>query len=189
MRPLATIALASILLAGCGFLVPAANQGAPVAAGARECIGLAEAICEDLLESVSSGRNVQPIGWRVRCLDVCDNDSGEAEVSLRFADGRTETSTMGWVGDIGGPGLAPDPPDPRVQQQCLGVPDSECQSEWSTSMENLTPEQRANAVIVIVQCIETCTEARGQGQTTVVLADGQRIPVGEWSYELEPDTP
>jgi hypothetical protein len=177
--------LATAVLAGCGIF--GAGQVAPLPPGTKDCIGLELAHCQRLLDSVASGRKVEPAAWRIRCIGQCLADRGDVEMTVTWADGTTDTTSMGWVGElVAPPGGGPVPggpiPTPQVQPTCVRVPRAQCVEQWTSSTQDLTAEQRAQVVDVRVECTTSCTLLEGAGRTTVVLKDGSRIMAFDWQY-------
>ena len=87
------VVLASTLMA-CQFARP------PLAPGARACVQVPQAICEDILEGRVNGRApVALTAYQIRCkVQTCDENGGEAEADLAWADGQRETFSYTWVG-------------------------------------------------------------------------------------------
>jgi hypothetical protein len=84
-------------VAGCQLLeVPPA----PPAPGARECIDVPEPTCMEILEGrINNRAPIVLAGYRVTCkAATCTADQGEAEASLLWADGMTETFAYTWFG-------------------------------------------------------------------------------------------
>lgn len=192
MRRVTAGLVLAIVLGGCGLLPTQAE--APLPLGTRECIGLVEPLCLQVLDSIRTSRNggrLAPLAWRVRCTAVCNATTGQVEATINWSDGTTGTTGMGWQGELSGPPVgAPVPidpvPFPEVPPTCLGVPQEQCVGEWQTSLENLSADQRGQILAINVQCTTSCTPLEGKGTTTVVLRDGTRVTVASWSYEAAP---
>ena len=192
MRRVTAGLLLAVVLAGCGFL--AGQPVAPLPPGTKDCIGLADALCLDVIDTIRKGGNggrLEAVAWRVRCTTVCHVNKGEVEVTITWSDGSTSTSGVGWENQIAGPPVGPpvpiDPvPIPAVPPTCLGLPREQCLGEWQTSLENLSADQRGQILAINVACTTSCTPQEGKGTTTVVLRDGTRVPVSSWSYEAAP---
>jgi hypothetical protein len=183
--------LSAFLLGGCSVF--RAGSAAPLPPGTNDCIGLERAQCMQLLDSYEGqgnarARNLTPVAWRVRCTTICDQSRGDVEMTVTWSDGTTDTASMGWVGDLGAPpgvGVPADPgpaATPEVAPTCVRVPRDQCEAEWLTSLSGLTEEQRAQVAAILVECRTACTLIEGDGRTTVVLDDGARIEVSDWSY-------
>jgi hypothetical protein len=179
--------LLALLLSGCGVF--SAQQLPPLPPGTRDCIGLAEAQCQQVLDSVRTNRNVQPAAWRIRCTKVCDANHGDVEVTITWSDGTTDISGMGWMGELA-PGGPPQPigpiPTPAVPPTCVRVPQADCLQQWAASLEHLSVDQWAQVVAVNVECTTSCNLIKGEGTTTVVLQDGSRVTASSWSYDRSP---
>ena len=181
--PSVALALASILLAGCGVF----GGQAPLPPGTQECVGMEQAQCAQVLGSMVGSRNARPVAWRIRCTSVCDRKSGDVEMVVTWSDGTTETSGMSWAGQLG-PGIGPPQPagpveTPAVPPTCVRVPQVECESQWLTILENVEVAQRPHVRAVVIDCTTSCTLAEGDGTTTVVLDDGTEVLVTSWSYD------
>ena len=74
----------------------------PPAFGSKDCIGVPEATCQELLQGrISSRAPVVLVGYRVTCkVASCTADAGEAQASLLWADGTSETFASTWFGPI-----------------------------------------------------------------------------------------
>lgn len=185
MRSGALLLLATAVLGSCGLLGGAPIP--PLPPGTNDCIGLERAQCLQLLDDFASRKNVKPVAWRIRCLAVCGRERGDVEMTITWADGGTETATMGWAGAQAPPGVGlPQPadpvPTPEVPPTCFRVPEAACNEQWASSMTDLTPEQRAVVAAVLIECRTDCTLLNGDGQTTVVFRDGTRFLAADWSY-------
>ncbi len=133
---------------------------------------------DDARAQVAPG--VVPIAVQIVCRPGCTVLEGEADIQVRYSDGSTGAWTTGWSGAIpAGPGEAP-PPMPVVPT-CQGVPEPTCtemaQSGWESALGT-------DVASIVVRCTSRggCTAARGEGETTVTLADGGTNVVG-WGYE------
>ena len=192
MRHLTAALLLAVVVGGCG-LVPGQAE-APLPLGTKDCTGLAEALCLQVVDSIRTSRNggrLAPLAWRVRCTAICNVNTGEVEATINWSDGTTGTTGIGWAGELAGPPiLAPVPidpvPFPEVPPTCLGVPQEQCLGEWQTSLENLSADQRGQIVAINVECTTSCTPLEGNGTTTVVLRDGTPVTVSTWSYKAAP---
>ena len=192
MRRLTAGLLLAVVVGGCGLV--RGQPEVPLPLGTKDCIGLAEALCLQVVDSIRTSRNggrLDALAWRVRCTAVCNATTGEVEATINWSDGTTGTTGLGWEGELAGPPVgAPVPidpvPFPAVPPTCLGVPWEQCQGEWQTSLENLSADQRGQIVAIEVACTTSCTPLEGKGTTTAVLRDGTRVTVSSWSYEAAP---
>ena len=195
MRRLTAGLLLAVALGGCGFLT--GQPEPPLPLGTKDCIGLADALCLDVIDTIRTGRNggrLEAVAWRVRCTTTCHANKGEVEVTITWSDGSTGTSGVGWDHEVVGPPAgAPTPggpagplPTPAVPPNCVRVPQVACLSQWASSLENLSADQWEQVVAVNVECTTACNLLKGEGTTTVVLKDGSRVVVSTWSYENAP---
>ena len=98
-------AIAVLGIAGCDLL--------PIAPGNPQvgCQGVPEAACRLAVDSLISAD--RPVRFVVRCtVPVCTDAEGEAEVTMRFADGRSEVSSYGWTTAPEAAGSPEPPPVP-----------------------------------------------------------------------------
>ena len=98
------MALATVV-AACGETVEEPNP--------FQCVGMAPAICERLLEDARSQvPGSAPVSADIRCTDaICSEQQGNATVKVLFANGQTTDYTTGWASSNGG-GAPPAPPVP-----------------------------------------------------------------------------
>jgi hypothetical protein len=83
-------------LAGCSFLPV---DAVPLRPGARECIAMPQAVCNQVALSQQESRPGFSIsGYRMRCKTTCTQAEGEAELLLLWSDGSTEQSGYFWAG-------------------------------------------------------------------------------------------
>jgi hypothetical protein len=97
----AIVGLVAIVLAGsvasCQLLQV---KPPPLAPGSRECIGMPQATCDAILRASQSDRGaVRIAGYRIRCtVASCLDESGEAVVTLLWADGMVQDFAYSWFG-------------------------------------------------------------------------------------------
>ena len=72
----------------------------PPAVGAKDCIGVPEATCREILGGrINNRAPVALVGYRITCkVASCTADAGEAEASLLWADGQSESYAYTWFG-------------------------------------------------------------------------------------------
>lgn len=101
MRQLARAVLlvavvASVLPAGCG-LIPVQSAPPALPPGTRECFGMAEVLCLNL---VAGRQDDQPnrtvTAFRVRCLGTCTLGEGIAEITIVWSDGSDDLFRTEW---------------------------------------------------------------------------------------------
>lgn len=188
MRSATAGLLVATLLSGCGIL--GAQQLPPLPAGTKDCIGLAEAQCLEVIDTLRSGHGLEAVAWRVRCTKVCNANQGEVEATITWSNGTTGTSAMSWESDLAPPFGEPEPagpaPTPAVPPTCVRVPQAQCAEQWTSSLENLSADQWPQVVAVNVECTTSCNLINGEGTTTVVLRDGTRVAASSWSYNTSP---
>lgn len=175
--------IAVLVLAGCG------SPGIPdhLVPGTRECVGLPESKCEEILANLSDDPAAELSAIRIRCSSAtCTDQSGSVDVAIVWADGRTDSRSTSWDGAPLDARIFAPIPTPPVPPSCEGVPLSECQGEWTTATENLSAERFADVVLVLVQCSGICSETSGAGQTFIGFRDGTRIRPSTWSYNHNP---
>jgi len=187
-RVLAVVALvvATWIVGGCEAL-PMAPVVAP---GTRACVGLPAAQCADAFrqaDETASQRGTVVLGIAIRCKDVCTAANGEAEISVSFGDGTSDRSGVAWQAAAPAPvGGAPGPePTLSVVPTCVGVDPATCESRAVDSIR--TVEAGHGAVVsIVVRCTPgPCIPTKGDGQTTVTLADGH-VRTIDWSYQGGP---
>jgi len=192
MRRVTAGLLLAPLLSGCWVL-----GGQPMAAlpaGTKDCVGMDEALCLDVIDALRSAQGLEAVAWRVVCTKACNPNKGDVEATITWSNGTTGTSGLSWEGDlVGGPAGAPGGPvpagplpTPAVPPTCVRVPHAQCVEEWTSSLENLTADQWPQVVAVNVECTTACNLIQGQGTTTVVLEDGTRVLGSSWSYAHAP---
>lgn len=105
---------------------------------------------------------------------------------MRYSDGHEDHYEMGWSGAVDGPGQ-PGGPAPiaslPVEPTCQGVPAQACWQQAFVGLPNggLAPEQVAVGSIVVRCLKDPCTDAAGDGDTTITFVDGTTSS-GSWSY-------
>lgn len=189
LRALAIGAVAALSLAACGFLpeTPVGPAGGPQVI----CQGVPQVACRQSVGTIGPemGAVVQVV---VRCMvPICTDATGEAELTIRFADGRTETSGYGWA-SAPGPAQPQAPPEPprvgpddtpplRIQPTCVGVPTEMCTQMASGGPEGAGVDDTVRAITV--RCSAVCTPIAGQGQTTYEFVDRRAPITHDWIYE------
>ncbi len=187
-RRLLAVSVIAALGVACDAL-PAVPVG-PVGDPQVVCQGVPRAACQQAFDvsGAAPGSVVQVV---VRCtVPVCTNATGEAEVTIRFADGRTETSGYGWASAPHPQPQAPPEP-PRVgpedasplpiQPTCVGVPAEMCTQMASGGPGGDGVDDTVRAITV--RCSAVCTPLAGQGQTTYEFVDGRAPITHDWIYE------
>jgi hypothetical protein len=180
MRRLATIAIATILLAaGCGDPSPD-ESAAPIGPGIT-CIGIPASTCSQAMEGVrSNGSRVPPVAIRVTCTArVCNESDGAVSVEVVYADGSRSSSGFGWSA-AGKPVQVPGPPVLTVVPVCIRLDQEHCRSmaENAQGGRRFPPPIRS----IVVTCTGVCGPAKGSGTTVITYADGS-TDNGDWTYE------
>jgi hypothetical protein len=106
-RALLLGAVAALAIGGCDSLpfLP----GGPVGGAELVCQGVPREACRQAAGTVASAKVVVRV--LVRCtLPACTDAEGEAEVTIQFVDGTSETSWYGWAS-------APEPAQPQEPQE------------------------------------------------------------------------
>ncbi len=186
LRALVQAILALVIVtAGCVRVMAPA-----VAPGTRSCIGLPQATCEQAFQeadATAQKRGTVVLGIAVRCTAVCTDASGAAERSVTYGDGTTEQSGFGWQQAAPAPVGQPVGPEPSlaVAPTCLGIDAVTCQARALEALDDLDTDPDA-VVAIVVRCTSgPCTPARGEGDTTITLADGGTRAIS-WIYEGSP---
>jgi hypothetical protein len=180
-RQLLAAALDATLAAGCSALGVGELQ-----AGTLDCVGLASRFCEALLTDPTLDL-AEAAAVRIRCKTMsCTETSGSIDIEILWPDGRTEARATFWDGAPLDPRVLAPAVVPPVPPTCQRVLETECDGEWRTAMENLSKEQVADVVLVLVNCSGTCTDTSGSGSTIVGFEDGSRIVASTWSYNHTP---
>ena len=161
-----------------------------VAPGTRACIGLPQATCEQAFQEVDATareRGTVVVGIAVRCAAVCTAASGEAERSVTYGDGTSEQSGFGWQQAAPAPVGQPMSPEPSlaVAPTCVGLDAETCASQATDAIDSLGVDP-GSVVSIVVRCTPgPCTPARGEGETTITLADARTNAIN-WTYEGSP---
>ena len=185
MLALAILALTTLTTAGC---VPVPRPLVPP--GARACVGLPSAQCEDVFrqaDETARQRGTVVAGIVVRCITICTAAGGEAEVSISFGDGSSEQSGFGWQAAapgpvVGTPGPAPSLP---VAPTCAGIDPATCDARALEAVSDLAADP-GDVVSIVVRCTPgPCTTAEGAGETTITFGDGHVTSIS-WMYSSSP---
>ena len=84
-----SIAVLASSIAGCSL--PA------LAPGTQACVGLPVAKCQALISEFQNGRALTATAFSIRCVSAsCTEQKGEAEVTITWSDGTTETAHTLW---------------------------------------------------------------------------------------------
>jgi len=181
---MAILALVAVT-AGCvAVMAPA------VAPGTRSCTGLPQATCEQAFQEADATaheRGTVVIGIAVRCTAVCTAASGEAERSVTYGNGTSEQGSFGWQQAAPAPVGQPIGPAPSlvVTPTCLGIDVVTCEARAIEVLDELEVDPDEITAIVVRCTSAPCTPARGEGDTTITLADGRTSAVS-WIYEGSP---
>jgi hypothetical protein len=180
LRAVATLAVAALLAAACGIFqsAPVGPQGPQ----AVQCEGLDDAACQAVIAQTGAA-NRRATQILVRCMvPVCTAAEGDAQITLFFPDGSTETSSHAWAS---APQPAPvgEPPEPGqpFEPICLGVPLQQCRDMADIGSD---PEFGQHPIAsVTVRCKGICTPLRGEGTTIIKYLDGTPDQTVDWGYE------
>lgn len=178
-RGAATTLLLSLILSGCGVF----GMQAPMVPPGQSCQGLAVDLCQAELANAQANRPGQRIvAFHMRCtVPVCDARTGEAEVSIGWADGTSETYGTGWSG--AGPAIpAPVQPAPAlpVEPECVGVPQTWCFEMASAGVENAGGGPIVGIRIVCTRAAG-CDDLVGDGDAIIRFEDGTETR-STWGY-------
>jgi hypothetical protein len=182
LRALVFLLVLGLAAAACGTFrsAPVGPQGPqPVL-----CEGLDDAACQAVIAQTNAA-NRSAVQIQVRCMAAfCTAAEGEAQITLLFADGSSETSSHAWASapepaPVGG---QPEPEPPRpFEPICIGVPFQQCQDMGSTAMD---PGFAQGAIgSITVRCTTICTPARGEGTTILKYLDGTPDQTIDWGYD------
>lgn len=156
----------------------------------EDCGPLPASACRDAVANAADVRVNDVAGFQIRCTaPVCNDVSGAIDLVILWRDGTSESRTASWADgpfDAGVLNRSAPIPTPPVPPTCANVPDSECQGEWTTAMENLSADQIHLVSLVLIQCTARCTPDSGAGQTIIGFQDGTRIRPSTWSYHHTP---
>ena len=161
-----------------------------IAPGTRACTGLPQATCEQAFQEADAQareRGTVVLGIVVTCTGTCTDASGEAERSVTYGDGTREESGFGWQQAAPAPVGQPVDPEPSlaVAPTCVGLDAETCASQAIDAVDSLGVDPGL-VVSIVVRCTPgPCTPARGEGETTVTLADGRTNAIN-WTYEGSP---
>ncbi len=162
-----------------------------IAPGTRACIGLPQATCEQAFQEADAKareRGTVVVGIVVRCTAVCTDASGEAERSVTYGDGTSEQGGFGWQQAAPAPVGQPVGPEPSlaVAPTCVGLDAATVRPRPSSAVDSLERGSGPRMVSIVVRCTPgPCTPARGEGETTITLADGRTNAIN-WTYEGSP---
>ena len=161
-----------------------------VAPGTRSCMGLPQATCEQAFQEADATareRGTVVVGIAVRCTAVCTAASGEAEQSVTYGNGTSEQGSFGWQQAAPAPVGQPIGPEPSlaVAPTCVGLGAENCAAQAIDAVDSLGVDPGL-VVSIVVRCTPgPCTLARGEGETTITLADGRTNAIN-WIYEGSP---
>jgi hypothetical protein len=164
--------------------------GPTIQAGTQDCGPVEATPCRAAVANATADADKAVAGFQIRCTaPICNDISGSIDLIILWRDGTSETRSASWAAGPFDPtvfGLRPPIPIPPVAPTCVEVPEAECQSEWTTAMENVPAAQVHNVTLVLVQCTGRCTPDSGVGQTIIGFQDGTRIRSITWSYTQAP---
>lgn len=186
-RWLGAVIVAAAMVCGCGMFDPVVLPPAPPV----DCRGIPAATCGEIVKDARANAGepgVVPVSIRAVCTRAaCTQAEGEVQVDVRYSDGREDHFTMGWSSAMDGLGQ-PRGPAPiaslPVEPVCQGVPAEMCREQAFVGLANggLAPEPLEVGSIVVTCTRVPCTEAAGDGDTTVTYVDGS-THAASWSYE------
>jgi hypothetical protein len=173
----------SFVVAGClgGGPTPVpVVPGQPVV----DCQGVPASTCTTIVDDVR--RNADPGSVPVRIKAVCTSppctlQGGNMQVEVQYSNGRLDSYTMGWGAAPAEPAQSPPlEPSLPVTPACQGVPAGPCRNAATNMVENAGG--RLIRTIVVRCTAAVCTEAKGEGATTLTFGDGT-TETSNWSYE------
>lgn len=173
--------VALLLLAACE---PLSGTPAPVGETRFDCSTVPGNTCRDVLADAKlNGSGAAVVELVVRCsTPPCTPMQGEADVSVRYADGGTLTWSIGWSGPVPAQPAAPVPPAAApVEPTCVGVDPAMC-LEVARQMASEVPAGRPPIVALDVRCTSVCTASKAEGEVLITLADGTTMTTG-WAQE------
>jgi hypothetical protein len=184
-RPALAVAIlaSAFVLVGC---IAGAPTPVPVVPGQPfvDCQGVPAATCQTIVDDVR--RNADPGSVPVRIKAVCTSppctpQGGNVQVEVLYSNGRPDSYGMGWGAAPAEPAQTP-PPEPSlpVLPACLGVPAGPCRNAAVNMVANAGG--RLIRTIVVRCTTAVCTDAKGEGATTVTFGDGT-TETSNWSYE------
>ena len=176
--------------------IAAPSVPAALEPGSAACLGLPPAMCQSVVEAISTGRGSPVDAYWISCdVPSCTTNSGSFDVVFRLPDGTTHTSGFGWGNGFDASSLADafrPIPTPPVAPTCRGVEATECSSRWRNAMENLLESQVGDVTGVILECTSPtipCTPTAGSGRMTLAFRDGTSRVESTWQYTSDPVNP
>ncbi len=134
--------------------------------------------------------NTKPAAIEVTCVvEACTSTGGTMNTVVTLDDGhQLRADPLTWGANSGG-GRPPPPPQVPlgplpVEPICQGVPPSLCQDMARSAISN--NGTGVGIVKIVIRCTKApCTDTRGEGDSTVTLADGSEQESG-WAFETAP---
>jgi hypothetical protein len=179
VRAASGFTLATILVVG-GL---AACRGTPnLPPGERTCLGFPADVCRRQVEELQleGAAHGGVVAYRILCTSgACTAERGDGTIAVVFADGRGREGGFGYAVPMGTPPERTMGPLPVVPS-CIRVAPEVC-DEWARTIAEEVPDWSTIRVITI-RCTSAspCTEAAGDGEMVVELADGT-VRTGAWS--------
>lgn len=181
---------AVLATAACGV---ARTGFGPAPVSGERCVGVPERVCRqmvaDFRTEIVAGAGVL-VGIQIVCTTTCTEANGDVNVVRTHANGQTFEGTVGWASPEGPapgePGV-PAPiviPTPPALPACIGLPTFWCDQQVQNTMSNLNGADPASITQALIRCTGGCTDAKGDGDSVVILRDGTRIE-SSWSYRSE----
>jgi hypothetical protein len=180
MRPLGLILGLALLAAGCIGDDPVASDFGP-AQQPVECIGIPAQTCTEVVTDARRNADPGTIPVTIRAVcsrSFCTTRDGDAQIDIRYSNGRHDSFGIGWAAAV--PGQVPaQPPTLAVDPVCQGVPPGPCRdaAEFDDGSG-----RTIRAIVVRCTAPEGCSETRGGGDVIASYEDGSTT-TGSWSYE------
>ncbi len=148
------VAAVAVTLSGCGFL----RGGGLESMG---CTNMPDGACQEQGDRIAArhpGATVIDLTCRVA---VCDRAGGSGTAVVTMPDGATVNDTFSYVGD----------PAPMPAPTCVGLAIDVCRTAATGKFNETAPAKRV--VAISITCISaTCTDTKGEADTSLVFADG-----------------
>jgi hypothetical protein len=173
----AVFVIVATAVGACGAVEP--PPVAPIVGGPVVCQGVPAPVCQQAVAEAraNAAPNETIVQVRIACNGgTCTKDVGDAQVDVLYANGRRDTSTWGWTGEVAP--ILELPVDPI----CNGIPDEPCRDAALSLFGAITDQ---DVVSIVVTCDSPeCTATRGEAAVIATSAGGA-TETTDYGYEGE----
>lgn len=179
MRRAIAVVLMAVVAAACGS---APESPTPIGIGPIDCQGVPAQQCQEAVDQARGVSRAMLVQVLVRCsAPPCTDQAGQIQVQAQYADGSTTGWSSAWAGAVpAGPDQGAPAGQLPVRPVCLGVAEAMCLDMAMSAAGELPPDPAVRSISV--RCTAVCTPTKGEGTTTVVLANGTTV-LSNWGYE------